>query len=250
MITGGLPHRGDDIGPTATAVTIGLIREGGEDSMTTAIIGVGRIGTAVATRLTEGGESVLLSANSQANASRLADELGPTAATQRVADAIELAEAVVFAVWFDALKGLLEQHRPRLAGKVVVDPSNPVAMDEQGQFSRTLPDGVSAGSVLAGLLTPDAHYVKAFGTLSAENLMAAANRGPERVALFYATDDGVAATTAERLISAAGFDPVKAGGMDQAIRIEMFGDLHEYGGLDGRLLTAGEARTLVSAPVA
>lgn len=46
----------------------------------------------------------------------------------------------------------------------------------------------------------------------------------------------------ERLISAAGFDPVKAGGVDAAIRIEMYGDLHQYGGLNGKLVDQAEAR--------
>jgi Trk K+ transport system NAD-binding subunit len=43
--------------------------------MPTAIIGVGRIGTAVATHLTEGGESVVLAASTPAPAEQLAREL-------------------------------------------------------------------------------------------------------------------------------------------------------------------------------
>jgi 8-hydroxy-5-deazaflavin:NADPH oxidoreductase len=50
----------------------------------------------------------------------------------------------------------------------------------------------------------------------------------------------------ERLILASGFDPVRAGGVNAAIRIEMFGELHEYGGLDGKLLDAQEAREAVA----
>jgi predicted dinucleotide-binding enzyme len=65
--------------------------------------------------------------------------------------------------------------------------------------------------------------------------------------LFYATDDDQAQAAIERLISAAGFDPVKAGGLGAAIRIEMFGDLHDYGGLQGRLLDVAEARAAVAA---
>jgi 8-hydroxy-5-deazaflavin:NADPH oxidoreductase len=129
---------------------------------------------------------------------------------------------------------------------VVIDPSNPVAEGGNGEFSRTLPDGVSAGSVIAGLLPPGAHFVKAFGTLSAEKLADCANRFPDRAVLFYATDDAAAASVAELLISAAGFDPVNAGGLDQAIRIEMFGDLHDFGGLNGKLLTVAEARALLA----
>jgi len=44
------------------------------------------------------------------------------------------------------------------------------------------------------------------------------------VTLFYATDEEQAAAAAERLISAAGFEPVKAGGLDGALRIEMGGN--------------------------
>ena len=39
--------------------------------------------------------------------------------------------------------------------------------------------------------------------------------------LFYATDDDSAAAAVERLITAGGFDPVKAGGVADAGRIEV-----------------------------
>ena len=65
--------------------------------------------------------------------------------------------------------------------------------------------------------------------------------------LFYATDDDAAATTIERLIQAAGFDPLKAGGVADAGRIEMpGGDLHQAG-LNGALLDLDEARAAVAA---
>lgn len=214
--------------------------------MSTAIIGVGNIGKAVATHLTDGGEPVVLAAGTPGEAEQLARDLGPSASAAGVADAIDQADAVIFAVWFNVLEDLVRQNATHLSGKVVIDPSNPVAMDAEGQFSRTLPDGVSAASVIAGLLPPGAHYVKAFGTVAAEKLASSANRSPDRAVLFYATDDDVAASTAERLISAAGFAPVRAGGLDRAIQIEMFGDLHDFGGLNGRLLTVGEARALLA----
>ena len=214
--------------------------------MSTAIIGVGNIGKAVATHLTDGGEPVVLAAGTPGEAEQLARDLGPSASAAGVADAIDQADAVIFAVWFTVLEDLVRQNATHLSGKVVIDPSNPVAMDADGQFSRTLPDGVSAGSVIAGLLPPGAHYVKAFGTVGAEKLASSANRSPDRAVLFYATDDDVAASTAERLISAAGFAAVRAGGLDQAIQIEMFGDLHDFGGLNGKLLTVRQARELLA----
>ena len=41
-------------------------------------------------------------------------------------------------------------------------------------------------------------------------------------------------------LRAGGYEPVRVGGLDQAVRIEMFGDLHEYGAL-GRVVTKSEA---------
>ena len=64
--------------------------------------------------------------------------------------------------------------------------------------------------------------------------------------LFYATDDDRAASVVERLISAAGFDPLRAGGVEEAIQIEMFGALHQYGGLNGGLLNLDEARAALA----
>jgi predicted dinucleotide-binding enzyme len=111
---------------------------------------------------------------------------------------------------------------------------------------RTLPQRQSAGSVVAAPLPAGAHYVKAFGTLGADTLAAGANREPRRAVLFYATDDDAAATTIERLIRAAGFDPVKAGGVADAGRIEgPGGDLAQFG-LNGQLLDLDQARAAVA----
>jgi len=199
----------------------------------------------VAGHLVAGGEPVVLAATDPPQT--LAMELGDLASAATVSDAIKAADVIVFAVWFDVMKSLIEQHRPALAGKVVVDPSNPIAVNDKGDFRRTLPEDVSGGSVIAALLPEGAHFVKAFGTLSAGSLQNGSNREPARAVLFYATDDDQAQAAIERLISAAGFDPVKAGGVDAAIRIEMYGDLHDFGGLKGRLLDVEEARAAVAA---
>ena len=115
-------------------------------------------------------------------------------------------------------------------------------------MTRTLPDDQSAGSVVAAMLPTGAHYVKAFGTLAADSLASAANREPRRAVLFYAADDDAAAAAIERLISAAGFDPLKVGGVADAGRIEVpGGDLHQNAGLNGQLLDLDQARAAVAA---
>jgi 8-hydroxy-5-deazaflavin:NADPH oxidoreductase len=216
--------------------------------MTTAIIGTGNIGGALARDLVRGGERVVLAAKDEANAATLALELGHLARAASVEEAITEAEAVVFAVWLETIKELIAKDAGLLAGKVVVDPSNPIGVDENGQITRTLPEDQSAGSVVAAMLPSGAHYAKAFGTLGANSLASAANREPRRAVLFYATDDDAAVPTVERLISAAGFDPLKIGGVADAGRIEVpGGDLHENAGLNGRLLDLDEARAAVAA---
>jgi predicted dinucleotide-binding enzyme len=214
--------------------------------MATAIIGTGNIGGALARHLVRGGEPVILAAKDETNAASLAQELGELARAASVEEAIADGDAVVFAVWLDTSKELIARDARLLENKVVVDPSNPLGFDENGQMIRTLPEHESSGSVVAALLPAGAHYVKALGTLAADSLASAANREPQRAVLFYATDDDTAATTAERLIRAAGFDPLKAGGIADAGRIEMpGGDLHQAG-LNGALLDLEQARAAVA----
>src|SRR5437016_9908267 len=163
--------------------------------MATAIIGIGNIGGRLARNLVRGGEPVVLAAKDEANAAGLAQELGEHARAASVEEAIAEADAVVFAVWLDTIKELISKDTDLLEGKVVVDPSNPIGIDENGEMTRTLPDDQSAGAVVAALLPTGAHYVKAFGTLAADSLASTANRDPKRAVLFYATDDDEAART-------------------------------------------------------
>jgi predicted dinucleotide-binding enzyme len=219
--------------------------------MATAIIGTGNIGGALARNLVRGGEAVLLASKHDANATALAQELGELARVASVEEAIAEADVVVFAVWLDTIKELISTDTDRVAGKVIVDPSNPIGVDENGEMRRTLPDDQSAGSVVAAMLPAGARYVKAFGTLGADSLASAANRAPRRAVLFYATDDDGAATAIERLIGTAGFDPLKVGGVADAGRIEVpGGDLHQHGGLNGQLLDLDQARAAIAAPPA
>ena len=67
---------------------------------------------------------------------------------------------------------------------------------------------------------------------------------PERAVVFYATDYPEAGQAVAELITASGFSPVNVGGVDQSIRIEVGGNLHEFGKL-GKLVSAKEAEALV-----
>jgi predicted dinucleotide-binding enzyme len=212
--------------------------------MNTAVIGLGNIGSRVARNLTAGGEKIIVAGKTLANAEKLAGELGRNAEAMTVADAIGKADVVILAIYLDAIKQLVATYRGILAGKIIVDPSNPIAPDGKGGFKKTIPAEQSSGKLISGLLPDGARLVKAFGTLSAESLASGANRSPERAVLFYATDDPEAGKAVAKLIAASGFSPVSVGGIDKSIRIEVGGDLHEFGKL-GRLVSAKEAVSLI-----
>jgi 8-hydroxy-5-deazaflavin:NADPH oxidoreductase len=212
--------------------------------MKTAIIGLGNIGRQVTLNLTAGGCSVTVADHGPSKASELAKASNGMARAASVAAAIQEADVVLFAVYFNAIKELLHEYAGKLAGKIVVDPSNPVGPDGSGGFKKIIPPQQSSGEILASLLPKGARLVKAFGTLGAKSLGSGARHTPEPYVLFYANDDRDAGNAVAELIKASGFAPVRVGGIDQSIRLEVFGELHEFGKL-GRLVTAKEASALV-----
>jgi 8-hydroxy-5-deazaflavin:NADPH oxidoreductase len=211
---------------------------------TVAIIGIGTLGSTLAANFAAGGQDFLLAGRDQEAARKLASGLDGHAEVVSVDEAVDRADVLVIAVWFDSFKELIAQYGERLSGKVIVDPTNPTGPDGHGGFRKIIGEQESSGQILAGLLPAGARLVKAFGTLSAGTLAAAARQEPDRAVEFYAADDDAAGDLVAGLIRAGGYEPVRVGGLDQSIRIEMFGDLHEFGGL-GRVVTKEEALKVI-----
>ena len=211
--------------------------------MTTAIIGTGGLGSVIARQLASGGETLRLSSADTESARTLAAQIGRAAiVADGNRDALQGAGAVILALRFTVLKSVIDEIAGPLAGKIVVVPSNPLTADAHGNVSRVLPKGQSSGKVVAGWLPAGARLAMAFGTMSAGLFESASHRSPEPAVLFYATDDDRAGEEVERLIRAAGFEPVKAGGIDQSSRLEVGGDLHDLvvGPAQARSLTGDD----------
>jgi 8-hydroxy-5-deazaflavin:NADPH oxidoreductase len=206
-----------------------------------AVIGLGNIGTVVATNLVKGNRSVIIADRTLEKANALSNKLGNLAEPATIAVAVKEAEIIVLAIWFDGIKEFFKSYAAELQGKIIVDPSNPIAPDEKGGFKKIIDKDQSAGQVLSSLLPQKAKLAKALGTLGAASLEKAAFQQPEKAVEFYATDDISINNQIEELIHDNGFEPVRIGGLDQSIRIEVFGDLHEFGAL-GRTVTAPEAK--------
>ena len=210
--------------------------------MTTAVIGTGGIGSVVARELASGGETLRLSSADNESARRLAAQIGrPAVAAVDNHDALQGADAVVLALRFTVLKGVIDEIADALTDKLVVVPSNPVGIDAQGNLSRLLPKGQSSGEVVAGWLPAGTRLAMAFGTMSADLFESSSHRSPEPAVLFYVTGDDRAGEEVGRLIRTAGFEPVKAGGIKQSGRLEVGGDLHDL------VVGLAEARSLIGA---
>ena len=210
--------------------------------MTTAVIGTGAIGSAIARQLASGGETLRVSSAHIASARTLAAEIGRAAvAAVDNHDALQGADAVVLALRFTVLKGVIAEIAEPLTDKLVVVPSNPFTADAQGNISRLLPKGQASGELVAGWLPAGAGLAMAFGGMSADLFESSSNKSPELAVLFYATDDDRAGEEVERLIRTAGFEPVKIGGLEQSSRLEVGGDLHDLvvGPAEARSLIAG-----------
>ncbi len=210
--------------------------------MTTAIIGTGVIGSAIARQLASGGETLRLSSANTASARTLATTIGRAAvvAVDNL-DAVRGADAVILALRFTMLEGVVDELAALLNDTLVVVPSNPLSTDAQGHVTRLLAKGQSSGEVVAGWLPASARVAMAFGTMSAPLFESSSHRAPEPAVLFYAADDELASEGVERLIRAAGFEPARIGGLARSSRLEVGGDLHDL------VVGPAEARSVIGA---
>jgi NADPH-dependent F420 reductase len=169
---------------------------------TVSIIGTGNMGQAIAGLAAKGGNSVQLIGSADA-------------ATQVTGD------VVVLAVPHPAVAGLLAERGESLAGKVVVDITNP--LDLATFDSLVVPaDGSAAAEIAAAL--PQSRVLKAFNTTFAGTL-AAGTVGPLPTTVLIAGDDADAKALLAGIVSAGGLRAVDAGSLRRARELEALGFL-------------------------
>ncbi|MGN7707577.1 NADPH-dependent F420 reductase [Chryseobacterium sp. 22543] len=207
-----------------------------------AVIGLGNIGKAIAGDLVNNSHEVIVASRNNEDSADFAQQSNGFAQSMDIDQAINEADIVIPAIWFGAFKEFFNDYGDMLKNKIIVDVSNPIAPDGNGGFKKIIGEKESAGELNRSVLPQGAKLVKAFGTLGAGNLAGASNGNPEKAVLFYASDDSSIDKDIEKVIENAGFDPLKVGGIDQSIRIEVFGDLHEFGAL-GKTVSLSEAKS-------
>ncbi|WP_068943436.1 NADPH-dependent F420 reductase [Chryseobacterium timonianum] len=207
-----------------------------------AVIGLGNIGKAIANDLIKNNHEVIVASRNSEEASNFAEHSGGLAQSMSIKEAINTVDVIIPAIWFGSFKDFFNDYGDLLKNKTIIDVSNPIAPDGNGGFKKIIGERESAGELNKAILPKGAKLVKAFGTLGAETLAGASNGSPEKSVLFYASDDMEVNHDVEEVIKNAGFEPLKVGGIDQSIRIEVFGDLHEFGAL-GKAVNLTEAKS-------
>ncbi|MCU9533353.1 NAD(P)-binding domain-containing protein [Streptococcus sp. CSL10205-OR2] len=214
--------------------------------MKIAVVGTGNIGSRLIKRFSNHGIDTIVIGSDYDKSLALVNDLKENVeAFQDVNEALKAADAVVIALWFDGLKDFIKEHEAQLEGKIIIDPSNNIAFDDEGNVKSLNPENLSSGQQIAEVVPTGSHYVKAFGTLPADQLDTTETQDGKKVTLFYATDDAKAGEKVAEIIEKAGWDVVLVGGVKDTGRIEVFGDLHPFGGLEGKLLSKDDAKTKI-----
>ena len=179
-------------------------------TMKVAIIGAGNVGKALGTSITRAGHDVTITAKDPEHARAAAREIGATPADSNVA-AVTGADVVILAMPFaGAGEAVAAEIRDEVAGKTIVDVTNPIKPD----FSGLATD--SSAAELFQQRFPDAHVVKAFNTIFATNQ---ADPSPD-VDGYVAGDDEKAKAEVISLVDSMGFTALDVGPLSSARFLE------------------------------
>jgi predicted dinucleotide-binding enzyme len=166
------------------------------------IIGTGNMGQAIAALAAKGGNTVEL--------------IGSADTGKQVTG-----DVVVLAVYYPAVADVLAARGASLAGKVVVDITNP--LDLTTFDSLTVPADSSAAAEIAAAL-PQSRVLKAFNTTFAGTL-AAGSVGPLPTTVLIAGDDADAKALLAGIVTDGGLRAVDAGSLRRARELEALGFL-------------------------
>jgi 8-hydroxy-5-deazaflavin:NADPH oxidoreductase len=186
------------------------------------IIGTGNMARGIATRVLAGGNSVQVLGHTAAQAQQLAGDLGAEVTTGASGDPID-GDLVVLALWYAAAVPVVQQYGDALAGKTIVDITNPV--DVATFDGLVTPAGSSAAEEIAKVAPAGANVVKAFNTTFAGTLASGLVAG-QPLDVLVAADDADAKRAVLDLVESSGLRGVDAGPLRRARELEALGFLH------------------------
>jgi NADPH-dependent F420 reductase len=190
------------------------------------IIGAGNMGRGIGHRIVAGGHSVTIVDRDAEEAQQLMGELrgasegGATVAAAEPGAELR-GEVVVLAVYYPGNLEIARDLGDRLAGKVVVDISNPLNQTFDGLA--TAP-GTSAAEEVAQSAPAGARVVKSFNTTFSGTLVEGQVAG-QPLDVFIAGDDEEAKETVAQLVRDGGLRAIDVGPLERARQLEGLGFL-------------------------
>jgi len=193
----------------------GLAARAGADTI--AIIGTGNVGSALGPRFAELGHEIVYGSRDPgaADVAALVAATGEGASATTQAEAAQAADIVVLAVPWDVVEPLTRSLGD-LAGRVIIDPTNPRRIAEDGLRDYAF-DGSNAERIQA--LAPGASVVKAFNTLGADVMLDPTSAGGP-VTIPLVGDDADAKAVVARLAEDIGLAPLDVGPLRYARILE------------------------------
>ena len=182
---------------------------------TISIIGAGGMATAIAGLAVKAGHTVEVMNRDAATSRALAGQVG-AGATTGTFGAAPAGDIVILAVPYAAVLDVVKQYGEQLAGKILVDITNPVAAD---LTSFVTPAGSFGAQEIARAAPADAHVVKAFNTLFSHVLAAGSFNG-QPLNVFIAGDDAQAKARVAAFVASLGLRPLDTGLLPMARTLE------------------------------
>jgi hypothetical protein len=182
-----------------------------------AVLGSGRVGSALGGWLASQGVSVTFTSRTLSKAVAAAESAGHDANHAEIAEAAQASDVVLLTLPFAEVITALEPLRDLLAGKIMVDVTNPITPDH-----RALSIGhTSSGAEEIARNFPTTKIVKAFNATFAEVYTARISGLDGRpLTIFYAGDDFEAKRIVCGLITTLGYDAVDAGPLENSRYLE------------------------------
>ncbi len=181
---------------------------------TISIIGSGNMAAAIGNRAAKRGHTIELMSRDTAKAQALADQLG-NGATAGTFGARPAGDIVIVAVLYQSAVEVVAHYGEVLAGKVLVDITNPFNADGTGLVTTA---GSSVSEKIAAAAPEGTHVVKALNTVFGHVL---AQDGPLDV--FFAGDSAEAKAQVAAFLESLDLRPLDAGGIEMAHALEWAG---------------------------
>src|SRR3978361_2276054 len=177
------------------------------------LIGTGNMARAIGTLAVAGGNSVEVMGRDQSKADGLAKALGGGATTGKWG-AVPAGDIVITALLYDGVVPVVAEYGDALAGKVIVDISNPFNATFDGLAHS---EETSIAQEVAKVAPVSTSVVKAFKTTFSHVL----EKGRPHV--FIAGDDAQAKADVTQFIQSIGLRPLDVGGLKMAPWLEGMG---------------------------